>query len=172
MKLKLFVLVVLCSIVVTILVSISRPQSYRGQQRQTKSFKLELCDCTRTLVIPVIHLTSTAKINTSTLFPQQIGFNSTTCGWSAYQRGSHQKIISFSFYGNLNSSVHNAKQYFVDIQYVSYICRYKTKRRGYGFGYCVSLLCIVMSFVKIWTLYSYIFHDYMNRYRYIHTFLY
>ena len=112
-RLKLFVLVVLCSIVVTILVSYSRPQSYRGQQRQTESFKLELCNCTRTLVIP---LTSTAKINTSTIFPQQIGFNSTTCGWSAYQRGSHQKIVGFSFYGNSNSSVHNAKQYFVGIK--------------------------------------------------------
>ena len=112
-RLKLFILVVLSSVVVTILVSISSPQSYRGQQRQTKSFKLELCDCTRTLVIPLIHLTS---IENSTTFQQQISFNSTTCGWSAYQRGNHQKIVGFSFYGNSNSSVRSAKQYFVGIE--------------------------------------------------------
>ena len=112
-RLKIFILVVLSSVVVTILVSISSPQSYRGQQRQTKSFKLELCDCTRTLVIPLIHLTS---IENSTTFQQQISFNSTTCGWSAYQRGNHQKIVGFSFYGNSNSSVRSAKQYFVGIE--------------------------------------------------------
>ena len=112
MRLKSF-LVILSSFVVVIFISIYNPQSYRGQQKQTKSFKLESCNCTRTLVIPI---TSTEKKNNSEALQKQIRFNSTTCGWSAYQRGGHQKIVGFSFYGNSNSSVHNAKQYFIGIE--------------------------------------------------------
>ena len=110
MRFKYFLVIVLSFIMVLIFTSIYSPQSYshRGQ-KTTKSFKLEPCDCIRTL-------TSPEKKNNSEELQQQSVFNSTTCGWSAYQRGSHQKIVGFSFYGNSNSSVHNAKQYFVGIE--------------------------------------------------------
>lgn len=40
----------------------------------------------------------------------------TTCGRDAWARGSHQKVLAYSFYGATNSSVHQKKQYFLGIQ--------------------------------------------------------
>ena len=49
--------------------------------------------------------------------PDNIGvpFNQTTCGNDAYLRGSHQKIVGFSFYGDVNSDYSKKKGYFEGI---------------------------------------------------------
>ena len=41
-----------------------------------------------------------------------VPFNETTCGRDAYRRGAGQKIVGFSFYGDVNSSVAIEKGYF------------------------------------------------------------
>ena len=52
-------------------------------------FTLERCGCRRRL--------------TSITAPNDIFFNQTTCGKDAFQRGPGQKIVGFSFYGDINS---------------------------------------------------------------------
>ena len=66
------------------------------------SFSLEHCDCIRTL----------ARVDNSSLVP----YNATTCGRDAYQRGAHQKVAGFSFYGSTSSKMHKMKKYFVGIE--------------------------------------------------------
>ena len=67
------------------------------------SFKLEHCDCFRTL--------TTQVINTSV----QIPYNQTTCGRDAWRRGVGQKIVGFSFYGDINTNMSKKKGYFQGI---------------------------------------------------------
>jgi len=64
-------------------------------------FKLEHCNCERTLEI--------FKNENEPLF------NSTTCGMDAFRRGSHQRTIGFSFYGDPRTPRHKSKQYFQGI---------------------------------------------------------
>ena len=52
-------------------------------------FTLEQCGCTRRI--------------TKGPIDNDIAFNQTTCGQDAYQRGTGQKIVGFSFYGDINS---------------------------------------------------------------------
>ena len=72
-----------------------------------RSFKLEHCNCSRTLEI----LDSNEVISDS-----WIQYNETTCGWDAYHRGPHQKVAGFSFYGDISTKEHKSKQYFEGIK--------------------------------------------------------
>ena len=42
-------------------------------------------------------------------FTVNIPYNETTCSRSAYRRGSGQKIVGFSIYGDLNSNKSRSK---------------------------------------------------------------
>ena len=42
----------------------------------------------------------------------RVAYNSTTCSHSAYSRGGHQKVVSFSFYGDTATIEHKRKEYF------------------------------------------------------------
>ena len=53
-------------------------------------FILEKCGCKR-------HLKGVHEN------PSELYFNQTTCGSDSFYRGPHQKIIGFSFYGDINS---------------------------------------------------------------------
>jgi hypothetical protein len=46
---------------------------------------------------------------------QGIRFNETTCSLDAFRRGVGQKIVGFSFYGDINSDVSKKKGYFEGI---------------------------------------------------------
>jgi len=63
--------------------------------------KLEHCQCSRTI-----------QRNSRNL---ETNFSQTTCGRDAYQRGSNQKVVSFSFYGNPESKQHRKRKYFEGI---------------------------------------------------------
>ena len=78
----------------------------------TITFKLEHCNCDRTLV--KIPDEDDNVIDTEER--EIIEYKSTTCGQDAYKRGAHQKVAGFSFYGNRNSSEHKSKEYFEGIK--------------------------------------------------------
>ena len=65
-------------------------------------FTLEHCGCQR-------HLDG---VNPN---PPDLSYNQTTCSYDAYRRGPHQKIIGFSFYGNLDADYSKKKGYFEGI---------------------------------------------------------
>ena len=44
-----------------------------------------------------------------------ISYNQTTCGRDAFRRGTHQKIVGFSFYGDIHSDYSKKKGYFQGI---------------------------------------------------------
>jgi hypothetical protein len=69
---------------------------------QVTGFKLEYCNCRRTI--------QRSNRNLKTEFSQ------TTCGRDAYKRGSNQKVVSFSFYGNTASKEHQKRKYFQGIK--------------------------------------------------------
>ena len=61
-------------------------------------FKLERCNnCTRTI---------------QPISPSSIDISNTSCGRDAYMRGPHQKVVSFSFYGNISSPSHLLQGFF------------------------------------------------------------
>jgi len=62
---------------------------------------LERCNCSRTAL---------------TEESGAIKFSDTSCGRDSFNRGNHQKVVAFSFYGNTKSEAHKAKQYFTGIQ--------------------------------------------------------
>ena len=62
------------------------------------------CKCSRTL--------SNVEENQN----NPVQFSDTTCGREAFQRGSNQKVVGFSFYGNESSGVHKLKKYFDGIE--------------------------------------------------------
>ena len=45
-----------------------------------------------------------------------VEYRDTTCSRAAWHRGSNQKVVGFSFYGNTSSNSHKSKQYFVGIK--------------------------------------------------------
>ena len=71
---------------------------------KSKTFLLERCSCSRTLVAGAENENNSVK------------FSHTTCGQDAFQRGSNQKVAGFSFYGNTSSLVHQSKKYFEGIE--------------------------------------------------------
>ena len=72
-----------------------KDKSHKFSHRQT--LKLQRCDCTRSRQI--ISLSS-------------VNFSNTSCGRDAYMRGPHQKVVSFSFYGNKSSPSHLLQGFF------------------------------------------------------------
>ena len=77
----------------------SESKSWDGLQILEHSFKLERCNnCTRTR----------QPISLST-----VHFSNTSCGRDAYMRGHHQKVVSFSFYGNKSSPSHLLQGFFL-----------------------------------------------------------
>ena len=83
-----------------------------------QTLKLQRCDCTRSRQI--ISLSS-------------VNFSNTSCGRDAYMRGPHQKVVSFSFYGNKSSPSHLLQGFFEGmIEELKWppafiLCRYKRK---------------------------------------------
>ena len=69
--------------------------------KEAKIFKLESCGCDRWLV---------------NVHHENISFRETSCGQDAYQRGPHQKVVAFSFYGDKSSAEHKLRGYFDGIQ--------------------------------------------------------
>ena len=67
-----------------------------------ETFPLSSCNCSRTL--------SNVKKNNS------LQFTDTTCSMEAFQRGSNQKVVGFSFYGNSSSQAHQSRKYFEGIE--------------------------------------------------------
>ena len=65
-------------------------------------FTLENCGCKRRLI--------GVEAN-----PSDLMFNQTTCSSHSFKRGPHQKIIAFSFYGDINSDRYKMKGYFQGI---------------------------------------------------------
>ena len=70
------------------------------------TFLLEHCSCDRTL------FDGEEEENKNKSFK----FSDTTCGRDAFRRGSNQKVVGFSFYGNTSSSAHKSKKYFEGIK--------------------------------------------------------
>ena len=52
-----------------------------------------------------MRVNDTAKI-------QHIQYRQTACGWDSFRRGSGQKVVGFSFYGDINSNLSIEKGYF------------------------------------------------------------
>lgn len=63
---------------------------------------MEHCDCARSMTI------SQKK--------DQVPFNKTTCGMDAFVRGSGQKVVSFSLYGDSSSDHWKKKAYFEGVR--------------------------------------------------------
>jgi hypothetical protein len=53
----------------------------------------------------------TIRVN-DTAKNQNILFKQTTCGWDSFRRGATQKIVGFSFYGDMKSKLSIEKGYF------------------------------------------------------------
>lgn len=79
-------------------------RSQNGSDKNSRTFKLENCNCSRTL------------FSVETTENRSVAFSDTTCGRDAFYRGPHQKVAGFSFYGNTSSSTHKAKKYFAGIE--------------------------------------------------------
>ena len=69
--------------------------------RNKKTFKLEHCDCYRTIY---------------DFSSENVYFVNTTCSRDAFERACHQKVISFVFYGRSNSEQHKVRKYFEGIK--------------------------------------------------------
>ena len=74
----------------------------KHSSRDSKSFSLLNCNCSRTL------------FNVET--DNSVQFSQTTCGGDAFQRGSNQKVVGFSFYGDSSSELHQFRKYFDGIE--------------------------------------------------------
>ena len=85
-----------------------------------KTFELEHCNCSRTLY--------------NVQEDNSVSFSDTTCGRDAFNRGSHQKVAGFSFYGNTSSSSHKSKKYFAGIEE-----NLRLLRSEYGDGWSMRL---------------------------------
>jgi hypothetical protein len=79
----------------------------------TTTFRLQHCDCERTLRVPKNvtddhrYLTTAADIGPD--------YWKTTCSRDAARRGPGQRVVAFSFYGSPTTARHKAKQYFAGI---------------------------------------------------------
>jgi len=75
-------------------------------------FKLEHCGCTRKIPSGppkvVVDKNGNERI-------RDIPFNATTCSKDAFMRGSGQKVVGFSFYGDINTPKNKKKGYFEGI---------------------------------------------------------
>ena len=74
----------------------------KTNQNRNRVIQLEYCKCLRTIQ------RKEEIIKTD--------FSQTTCGQDAYQRGSHQKVVAFSFYGNPKAREQRKRKYFQGIE--------------------------------------------------------
>ena len=74
----------------------------REPQNNGIEFKMKYCECQR-------HLSEVQEN------PSGLILNQTTCSSDAFYRGPHQKVISFSFYGDINSEKSKMKGFFEGI---------------------------------------------------------
>jgi len=72
------------------------------QHQLQRTFTLDHCYCSRTL-----------NVSSDSVPPL---LNSTTCSRDAWNRGSHQKVVAFSFFGSVNSTRNEERQYFQGIE--------------------------------------------------------
>ncbi len=77
---------------------------------QTKSVNMQHCPCTRDIEVPSDSYST--SVSTDGL-PYDL--SNTTCSSDAFLRGSGQKVVGFSFYGDLNSDKMKIKGYFEGI---------------------------------------------------------
>ena len=68
----------------------------RVRSKTTIEFELQECGCHRALLN--VNLNNTHSNNSDYIF-----FENTTCSMDAFRRGTSQKIVGFSFYGDINS---------------------------------------------------------------------
>lgn len=68
------------------------------------TFKLSECGCERTLFVKTHEALETVPLGL------------TTCSIDAYQRGVGQSIISYLFYGDINSALHRQRDFFGGIE--------------------------------------------------------
>lgn len=71
--------------------------SVRTPSVKEKSVRIEECGCDRSILVEETKLWN---------------LNDSTCSSASYHRGAGQKIISFSFYGNPNSTKGKERKYF------------------------------------------------------------
>ena len=111
-KQKLLGIVLASFIVIKLCLTVSdRPISLKSIARQTKRVKMEHCDCVR----DVPFKPNFAKDPVGNYTDQMIQFNETTCGRDAFERGSGQKIVGYSFYGDIHTEMSKKKGYFEGI---------------------------------------------------------
>jgi len=89
------------NIVILLLLSVSLLMIIQIFMKKKKTFKLEYCDCYRTIY---------------DFSSENLKFSNTTCSRDAFQRGPHQKVVSFVFYGKSNSEQHKNRKYFEGIK--------------------------------------------------------
>ena len=74
-----------------------RSEYENSDNQREPTFILEYCNCTRNLNF------------SGTISKESVKFEKTTCGIDAFQRGLHQKVAGFSFYGDAKSRQHGRK---------------------------------------------------------------
>ena len=84
----------------------------RKDDSQQKLIKMEHCDCHRW-----IETRSNLEVNArDELTNRAIKYNETTCERDAFARGSRQKVVAFSFYGDVSTQLSIKKGYFEGIE--------------------------------------------------------
>lgn len=73
---------------------------------QTKSVNMQHCPCTRDIEVPSDSYST--SVSTDGL---PYSLNDTTCSSDAFLRGSGQKVVSFSFFGDLEANVNKKRGY-------------------------------------------------------------
>ena len=84
-----------------VFVKLLDPRGVRNSSTTTIEFELQQCRCHRVLDI---NLKSEKQYsNNKSSDNNHIYFENTTCSMDAFRRGPSQKIVGFSFYGDINS---------------------------------------------------------------------
>ena len=84
-----------------VFVKLLDPRGVRNSSTTTIEFELQQCGCHRALDI---NLNSEKQYsNNKSSDNNHIYFENTTCSMDAFRRGPSQKIVGFSFYGDINS---------------------------------------------------------------------
>ena len=90
-RLRIHILLFILLFVAIIILILYEPKKPSSEKKESVSFTLEHCQCTRTLPIMVTNLCENqAKIQGEV---HHFQFNKTTCGKDAFKRGLHQKVI-------------------------------------------------------------------------------
>jgi len=85
---------------------------YKKEGSNEIRFKLEHCNCERKIIPLMNAVNLTSERNGES---REILTNETTCSSDAYLRGVGQKVVSYSFYGDIHTSESKKKGYFEGI---------------------------------------------------------